>query len=84
MPKNKEPVGQVRLTNIAVVRLKHSGKHFEIACYKNKARPAERRRRQRLALSLACSLAHPAPPPPSPSPPLARRSWTGARGSRRT
>jgi hypothetical protein len=41
MPKNKEPVGQVRLTNIAVVRLKHSGKHFEIACYKNKARPSE-------------------------------------------
>lgn len=31
-----QPVGQVRLTNIAVVRLKAGGKRFEIACYKNK------------------------------------------------
>merc|ERR1711988_692425 len=30
------PVNQVRLTNVAVVRLKRSGKRFEIACYKNK------------------------------------------------
>ena len=29
-------VGQKRLTNIAVVRLKKAGKRFEIACYKNK------------------------------------------------
>jgi ribosome maturation protein SDO1 len=29
-------VGQKRLTNIAVVRLKKGGKRFEIACYKNK------------------------------------------------
>eukprot|EP00467_Chlorarachnion_reptans_P025214 CAMPEP_0114520940 /NCGR_PEP_ID=MMETSP0109-20121206/19903_1 /TAXON_ID=29199 /ORGANISM="Chlorarachnion reptans, Strain CCCM449" /LENGTH=247 /DNA_ID=CAMNT_0001701977 /DNA_START=48 /DNA_END=791 /DNA_ORIENTATION=+ len=30
------PVNQVRLTNVAVVRLKRKGKRFEIACYKNK------------------------------------------------
>jgi ribosome maturation protein SDO1 len=30
------PVNQVRLTNVAVVRLKRGGKRFEIACYKNK------------------------------------------------
>jgi hypothetical protein len=29
-------VGQKRLTNIAVVRLKKNGQRFEIACYKNK------------------------------------------------
>lgn len=28
--------GQKRLTNIAVVRLKKSGKRFEVACYRNK------------------------------------------------
>ena len=27
---------QVRLTNVAVVRLRRGGKRFEIACYKNK------------------------------------------------
>lgn len=32
----KVPVGQKRLTNVAVVRLKAGGKRFEIACYKNK------------------------------------------------
>mmetsp|Transcript_32479 Transcript_32479/g.79493 ORF Transcript_32479/g.79493 Transcript_32479/m.79493 type:complete len:253 (-) Transcript_32479:539-1297(-) len=32
----KQPVTQVRLTNVAVVRLKRHGKRFEIACYKNK------------------------------------------------
>eukprot|EP00741_Cyanophora_paradoxa_P001391 tig00000488_g1346.t1 len=31
-----QPVGQKRLTNVAVVRLKKGGKRFEIACYKNK------------------------------------------------
>ncbi|KAL1543745.1 ribosome maturation protein SBDS-like [Salvia divinorum] len=31
-----QPVGQKRLTNIAVVRLKKHGNRFEIACYKNK------------------------------------------------
>lgn len=31
-----QPVGQKRLTNIAVVRFKSHGKRFEIACYKNK------------------------------------------------
>ncbi|KAL4446200.1 hypothetical protein ABPG77_003007 [Micractinium sp. CCAP 211/92] len=31
-----QPVGQKRLTNIAVVRVKKHGKRFEIACYKNK------------------------------------------------
>lgn len=30
------PVNQVRLTNVAIVRLKRKGKRFEIACYKNK------------------------------------------------
>mmetsp|Transcript_34117 Transcript_34117/g.63256 ORF Transcript_34117/g.63256 Transcript_34117/m.63256 type:complete len:248 (-) Transcript_34117:81-824(-) len=30
------PVNQVRLTNVAIVRLKKKGKRFEIACYKNK------------------------------------------------
>jgi hypothetical protein len=30
------PAGQKRLTNIAVVRLKKSGKRFEVACYRNK------------------------------------------------
>ncbi|CAK9034989.1 unnamed protein product [Durusdinium trenchii] len=32
----KQPVGQKRLTNVAVVRMKKSGMRFEIACYKNK------------------------------------------------
>lgn len=32
----KTPVNQVRLTNVAVVRLKKKGKKFELACYKNK------------------------------------------------
>lgn len=32
----KQPVTQVRLTNVAVVRLKQSGFRFEVACYKNK------------------------------------------------
>ncbi|XP_072999682.1 uncharacterized protein [Typha latifolia] len=31
-----QPVGQKRLTNVAVVRLKKHGIRFEIACYKNK------------------------------------------------
>jgi ribosome maturation protein SDO1 len=30
------PTNQMRLTNVAVVRMKKSGKRFEIACYKNK------------------------------------------------
>ncbi|XP_020914822.1 ribosome maturation protein SBDS-like [Exaiptasia diaphana] len=30
------PTNQVKLTNVAVVRLKSCGKRFEIACYKNK------------------------------------------------
>eukprot|EP00971_Amphidinium_carterae_P098642 1950818-Amphidinium_carterae.1 len=32
-----QPVGQKRLTNVAIVRLKTHGKRFEIACYRNKA-----------------------------------------------
>ncbi|KAL3690348.1 hypothetical protein R1sor_016657 [Riccia sorocarpa] len=32
----KQPIGQKRLTNVAVVRLKKHGNRFEIACYKNK------------------------------------------------
>jgi len=31
-----QPVSQVRLTNVAVVRLKKGGQRFEVACYKNK------------------------------------------------
>ncbi|XVF39152.1 hypothetical protein PTKIN_Ptkin01aG0013000 [Pterospermum kingtungense] len=31
-----QPIGQKRLTNVAVVRLKKQGLRFEIACYKNK------------------------------------------------
>ena len=31
-----QPVTQVRLTNVAVVRLRRAGKRFEVACYKNK------------------------------------------------
>ncbi|KAH7430350.1 hypothetical protein KP509_09G094900 [Ceratopteris richardii] len=31
-----QPIGQKRLTNVAVVRLKSHGMRFEIACYKNK------------------------------------------------
>lgn len=30
------PTNQMRLTNVAVVRIKKGGKRFEIACYKNK------------------------------------------------
>ncbi len=30
------PTNQVRLTNVAIVRMKRAGKRFEIACYKNK------------------------------------------------
>lgn len=31
-----QPINQVRLTNVAVVRVNRGGKRFEIACYKNK------------------------------------------------
>ncbi|KAM5562477.1 hypothetical protein ABKV19_017612 [Rosa sericea] len=34
--KVQQPIGQKRLTNVAVVRLKKRGNRFEIACYKNK------------------------------------------------
>ncbi|KAJ0087250.1 hypothetical protein Patl1_08170 [Pistacia atlantica] len=36
MSKIVQPIGQKRLTNVAVVRLKKHGIRFEIACYKNK------------------------------------------------
>uniref|UniRef100_A0A182NHG5 Ribosome maturation protein SBDS n=1 Tax=Anopheles dirus TaxID=7168 RepID=A0A182NHG5_9DIPT len=36
MPKIFTPTNQIRLTNVAVVRMKKGGKRFEIACYKNK------------------------------------------------
>eukprot|EP00158_Paraphelidium_tribonemae_P007614 Partr_v1_DN28300_c2_g2_i1_m75883 putative Ribosome maturation protein len=32
-----QPSGQIKLTNVSIVRLKKGGKRFEIACYKNKA-----------------------------------------------
>lgn len=31
-----QPVNQVRLTNVAMVRMHRGGKRFEIACYRNK------------------------------------------------
>lgn len=31
-----QPVNQVRLTNVAVVRMNRHGKRFEVACYRNK------------------------------------------------
>lgn len=36
MSRIKTPTNQKILTNVAVVRMKKSGKRFEIACYKNK------------------------------------------------
>lgn len=36
MSRITQPVNQVRLTNVAVVRLHKTGKRFEIACYRNK------------------------------------------------
>ncbi|EFA09656.1 ribosome maturation protein SBDS [Tribolium castaneum] len=36
MSKIFTPTNQIRLTNIAVVRMKKGGKRFEIACYRNK------------------------------------------------
>ncbi len=32
----KQPVGFVKLTNVAIVRLRRGGIRFELACYKNK------------------------------------------------
>lgn len=34
--KITQPVNQVRLTNVAVVRMNRHGKRFEVACYRNK------------------------------------------------
>jgi ribosome maturation protein SDO1 len=36
MSKIQQPSNQIKLTNVAIVRLKKGGKRFEIACYKNK------------------------------------------------
>jgi len=36
MSKIFTPTNQIRLTNVAVVRMKKGGQRFEIACYKNK------------------------------------------------
>jgi len=36
MSKIFTPTNQIRLTNVAIVRMKKAGKRFEIACYKNK------------------------------------------------
>ncbi|XP_024876497.1 ribosome maturation protein SBDS [Temnothorax curvispinosus] len=36
MSKIFTPTNQIRLTNVAVVRMKKAGKRYEIACYKNK------------------------------------------------
>jgi len=36
MSKIFTPTNQIRLTNVAMVRMKRGGKRFEIACYKNK------------------------------------------------
>ena len=37
--RNFTPVNQIRLTNVAIVRLKKGGKRFELACFKNKVGP---------------------------------------------
>eukprot|EP00980_Cylindrotheca_fusiformis_P009171 scaffold1996_cov127-Cylindrotheca_fusiformis.AAC.8 len=37
MSRINQPSNQVRLTNVAVVRMMKGGKRFEIACYRNKA-----------------------------------------------
>ena len=34
----QQPVNQVKLTKVAVVRLRQKGKRFEVACYKNKVK----------------------------------------------
>jgi hypothetical protein len=31
-----QPGSQIKLTNVALVRLRKGGKRFEVACYKNK------------------------------------------------
>lgn len=36
----QQPVGQVRLTNVAIVRYKRAGMRFEVAAYKNKVSTA--------------------------------------------
>lgn len=36
MSRIQQPVGQIKLTNVSLVRLKKGKKRFEIACYKNK------------------------------------------------
>eukprot|EP01056_Protomagalhaensia_sp_Gyna25_P003807 Protomagalhaensia_sp_Gyna_25__3806@NODE_341_length_3814_cov_136_672848_g267_i0_p2_GENE_NODE_341_length_3814_cov_136_672848_g267_i0NODE_341_length_3814_cov_136_672848_g267_i0_p2_ORF_typecomplete_len483_score112_49SBDS/PF01172_18/5e29Caldesmon/PF02029_15/0_0072SBDS_C/PF09377_10/0_023CENPH/PF05837_12/1_3e04CENPH/PF05837_12/2_8e03CENPH/PF05837_12/0_61Anillin_N/PF16018_5/0_1Anillin_N/PF16018_5/3_5e03_NODE_341_length_3814_cov_136_672848_g267_i023013749 len=38
MLKIVQPLSQIRLTNVAVVRLRQGGQRFEIACYPNKVR----------------------------------------------
>ncbi|CAO3626171.1 unnamed protein product [Cunninghamella echinulata] len=32
----QQPSGQIKLTNVSIVRLRKGGKQFELACYKNK------------------------------------------------
>jgi len=51
-----QPIGQKRLTNVAVVRLKKRGIRFEIACYKNKV--LSWRSSVYVSLSLSFSLSH--------------------------
>eukprot|EP00039_Didymoeca_costata_P009591 m.127002 g.127002 ORF g.127002 m.127002 type:complete len:254 (-) comp14536_c0_seq5:58-819(-) len=34
--RNFTPVNQIRLTNVAIVRMKKGGKRFELACFRNK------------------------------------------------
>jgi ribosome maturation protein SDO1 len=36
MSRINQPINQVRLTNVAVVKYHYKGKRFEVACYKNK------------------------------------------------
>eukprot|EP01071_Lankesteria_metandrocarpae_P000344 Lankesteria_metandrocarpae@DN10484_c0_g1_i1.p1 len=36
MGRITQPTGQIRLTNVAVVKLRQDGKRFEVACYRNK------------------------------------------------
>ena len=49
------PTNQIRLTNVAVVRMKRGGKRFEIACYKNKVLSWRDKTYARVLIILMCT-----------------------------
>ena len=51
-----QPVNQVRLTNVAMVRMHKGGKRFEIACYRNKV--LSWRQGVRAGVKRMCALPH--------------------------